>query len=721
MTAGGTSSTSYGSLQTYYGTSIVGGALRLQPSGGSVLINRTTDSGAALQVTGGIEQSSVTSSMLKADSSGLIVAAVAGTDYVAPSALSGYVPTSRTLSINGVSYDLSADRSWTITAGISSVSGTAPISVSTISGAATVSISQATTSTDGYLSSSDWTTFNNKVPPSRTLTINGTTYDLSANRSWTITPNINATTTQDYTATAGQVTFTVTGGYTVGQLAVFYNGSKLATNEFTATDGSTFTLATACQVNDIVQAVASVTGGGIGGSGATGQVAYWNGSGTQTGTNNFYWDNTNVQLGVGTNAPSAGVTSYSTVPATQFKAAGVAPAFTFSNTLLSPTLGCVFGLATGSGQFVTGTAAGDMAIANQSATAGAIVFGTGTTERMRMTSAGTLSIGNTNTTYKLDVSGTIRATGTILAGAANGNIRLTGATTDGFIGVNTSTMYLTDWDTAAKGMVINLSTGSVGIGTTSPANLLDVVKAGTNAIRVQNTANTTDAYYIAQNTGGSAFFGINATGPYIYTASALAFTLITNNVERMRITSGGNVLIGTTSSSGDKFQVSGGAYVTQYLAFGIGSASKYIGEGNQISGAFQSYDLAIANYATSGRVPIITSTGTGVYLGNGATSWATWSDERLKNINSNIENALDKLSNIRAVNYSWKSDDTNKEYLGLIAQDIETVFPQVIDKSKSFKEGDDTEYLSVRYTELIPVLLKAIQELEARLKTLENK
>jgi hypothetical protein len=54
----------------------------------------------------------------------------------------------------------------------------------------------------GALSSTDWTTFNNKqaalgytpVPDSRTLTINGTTYDLTANRSWTVStipPSVN--------------------------------------------------------------------------------------------------------------------------------------------------------------------------------------------------------------------------------------------------------------------------------------------------------------------------------------------------------------------------------------------------------------------------------------------------------------------------------------------------------------------------------------------------
>lgn len=50
----------------------------------------------------------------------------------------------------------------------------------------TISIPAATSSVNGYLTSTDWTTFNNKVPASRTLTINGTAYDLSADRTWTI-------------------------------------------------------------------------------------------------------------------------------------------------------------------------------------------------------------------------------------------------------------------------------------------------------------------------------------------------------------------------------------------------------------------------------------------------------------------------------------------------------------------------------------------------------
>ena len=716
MTAGGTSSTSYGALQTYYGTSIVGAALRLQPVGGSVLVNKTTDSGlAALQVTGAIQQSSVTAAIVKADSSGVFTAAVAGTDYLAPSALSGYVPTSRTLSINGTTYDLSADRSWTITAGISSVSGTAPISVSTISGAATVSISQATTSTDGYLSSSDWTTFNNKVPPSRTLTINGTTYDLSANRSWTISPNINSTTTQDYTATAGQTVFTVTGGYTVGQLAVFYNGSKLASNEFTATNGSTFTLATACQVNDIVQAVASVTGGGIGGSGATGQVAYWNGSGTQTGTNNFYWDNTNVQLGVGTNAPSAGITSYSTVPATQFKSAGTAPAMTFSNTLTSPTLAAVFGLATGSGQFITGTAAGDFAIANQSATAGAIVFGTGTTEKMRMTSAGTLSIGNTNTTYKLDVTGTGRFTDALTA--TQGNFFQTNAS--GFAinmknrnanqqwsmvvdvnAVDDKFLGLYDATNGAYRTVFT-NTGNVGIGTSSPTS----IGSGYTTLDVRGT------------TGGGVAMGNATYAGYIYTDTSLniqsgniPITFLPNGTERMRITSAGNVGIGNTAPSNTRLTVTGSNTSSSNFSF---VANNSVDNAFLVrnDGAISTGNLAASPYN------LTVATTANLFVDSGGYLYRAISSRKYKKDIINYDRGINELMNLRPVFYKGISDyDGSKQYAGLIAEEVHD-----LGLTEFVVYAEDGTPDALAYSNMVALLVKAVQEQQIQIEELKAK
>jgi hypothetical protein len=88
------------------------------------------------------------------------------------SALSGYVPTSRQLTINGTSYDLSADRSWSVGT-VTSVATTGPITGGTITGSGTIGITQATTSTDGYLSATDWNTFNDKQN-AITLTTTGT-------------------------------------------------------------------------------------------------------------------------------------------------------------------------------------------------------------------------------------------------------------------------------------------------------------------------------------------------------------------------------------------------------------------------------------------------------------------------------------------------------------------------------------------------------------------
>lgn len=75
------------------------------------------------------------------------------------SGTSAYVPTSRVLTINGVSYDLTADRSWTVEV-LDNLIATAPLSYD--SGTNTISISQASGSSDGYLSSADWLTFSSK-------------------------------------------------------------------------------------------------------------------------------------------------------------------------------------------------------------------------------------------------------------------------------------------------------------------------------------------------------------------------------------------------------------------------------------------------------------------------------------------------------------------------------------------------------------------------------
>jgi hypothetical protein len=118
----------------------------------------------------------------------------------------------------------------------------------------------------------------------------------------------------------------------------------------------------------------------------------------------------------------------------------------------------------------------------------------------------------------------------------------------------------------------------------------------------------------------------------------------------------------------------------------------------------------------------------GVYLTNGGNSWASYSDERLKENITDIGSVTEKIKDIRCVTYNRKDvDDENKhDTIGFIAQDFVGKFDQVLDESKVLDSDEETRY-SIRYTETIPILMKAIQEqqtiiddLKARIEALEE-
>jgi hypothetical protein len=92
-----------------------------------------------------------------------------------------------------------------------------------------------------------------------------------------------------FIADAGQTVFSAS--YTPGLLDIFYNGSRLSNSDYTANNGTYFTLATASAVNDILDVfVYSYQVGafnGIGGTGVTSQIAYFNTTSSITGSNNF--------------------------------------------------------------------------------------------------------------------------------------------------------------------------------------------------------------------------------------------------------------------------------------------------------------------------------------------------------------------------------------------------------------------------------------------------
>ena len=110
----------------------------------------------------------------------------------------------------------------------------------------------------------------------------------------------------------------------------------------------------------------------------------------------------------------------------------------------------------------------------------------------------------------------------------------------------------------------------------------------------------------------------------------------------------------------------------------------------------------------------------GVALAAAGTSWGTYSDERLKENIQDIGSVVDKIKDIRCISYKRKDIENAKETIGFIAQDFVGKFDQVLDESK-VKDSDSEQYYSIKYTETIPIVLKALQEAIAKIETLETK
>jgi hypothetical protein len=105
------------------------------------------------------------------------------------------------------------------------------------------------------------------------------------------------------------------------------------------------------------------------------------------------------------------------------------------------------------------------------------------------------------------------------------------------------------------------------------------------------------------------------------------------------------------------------------------------------------------------------STGNGVRLTSGATSWSTWSDQRLKNITGTYTTPLADISQLQPIKFTWKSDEENIPQVGILAQSVQPVVPEAVEEGTISLE-DETKYLTVRYTELIPLMVASIQELK---------
>ena len=184
-------------------------------------------------------------------------------------------------------------------------------------------------------------------------------------------------------------------------------------------------------------------------------------------------------------------------------------------------------------------------------------------------------------------------------------------------------------------------------------------------------------------------------------ASGGAVTFSQRDVHSAGITVADGGQIGSASDA-DAIAIASGGTVTMTQALTVASGTNnpgiYIG------------DAAYKFFVNAGKLTVQNNSN-GVELGNGATSWATASDERKKDVIENIEDGLTKVNGLRAVIGKYKTEtDTRRSFL--IAQDVQAVLPEAVDDS-------DSDNLALRYTDVIPLLVASIKELKVKVESLE--
>ncbi len=254
------------------------------------------------------------------------------------------------------------------------------------------------------------------------------------------------------------------------------------------------------------------------------------------------------------------------------------------------------------------------------------------------------------------------------------------------------------------------TSGNVGIGTSSPATKLHVSSGATTITGAASTTGRLNIFNNAATTGGFLLGQGFSTGTdniaYVFNVSNAALVFGTNDLERARIDSSGNLLVGVTSTIDANFRM---------------SISPAAGTG------------VITTKATaSTQVPMqfLNSSGAGVgsiSCTNSATTFATSSDYRLKHDIQPMTGALAKVAQLKPVTYKWNVDDSHSQ--GFIAHELQAVVPDAVigqkdavNKDGSIKaQGIDTSFLVATLTAAIQEQQALITALTARVEALEAK
>jgi hypothetical protein len=267
------------------------------------------------------------------------------------------------------------------------------------------------------------------------------------------------------------------------------------------------------------------------------------------------------------------------------------------------------------------------------------------------------------------------------------------------------------------------SSGNLGIGTSSPATALSF-PIGSSTV-VGQTASTDHVvgnvgslgFGITDGGGGASGVFVHNTHDGTFSSQDIRFLTAKGGVslatERMRIDASGNLLVGTTNSSGTSGSGVKIANPTSPADDGkimvVGASSTSAQDGYQL---YSTGASAYRFFVTYGGAIYATS-----------TSITAISDESLKENIRDLDKGLDTILALKPRRFDWKNGDGN-DIMGFVAQEVQEALPELV---HDYKYNDSETKLGIKMGDMLPSLVKAIQEqqeiindLRARVAQLEG-
>lgn len=337
---------------------------------------------------------------------------------------------------------------------------------------------------------------------------------------------------------------------------------------------------------------------------------------------------------------------------------------------------------------------------SDSNSSGEIQFNIGGSEKMVILNGGNIGIGSAAPGKKLDVTGDARVSGVLTT-------------------ANASTTLLTS-TTSWLGTIISGIWNGTAIDVSDYTNLT----AGTNITLSGDTLNVDDSFLV--NDADDTTTGvITSAGLVVGDGNTVGAT--TNkwlfDDSNNDITTTGNVGVGTTApatnlhSYDTSEQLRLGYDASNYASFTVDSASSLtitpsistatttIGSGDEALRIASTGNVGVGITAPTYQLQLSTDSA----AKPGTSSWTVDSDERLKDINGDFTRGLDSLFGLYPSYFNYKIGNarnipTSREYVGLIAQDVQKVIPEAV------REGSDG-YLSIETDPIFWTMLNAIKEL----------